>query len=105
VGKTTYSVLYGTGFYNYLSAFDAVYAHAVAGGNDLAILYDSAGNDYLLGQGNLARLNYGSGLFIALYDFDSVVARATAGGNDTKHLEPLDPITYLLSTTGSWIDV
>ncbi|MCE9557096.1 MAG: hypothetical protein K8T91_27430 [Planctomycetes bacterium] len=77
--RPTYAYLTGTGFYNYASAFDRVYAYATAGGTgDEAHLYDSAGNDTFAARPTYAYLS-GAGYYNYASNFDRVNAYATAG--------------------------
>jgi hypothetical protein len=89
----------GTGYYNYASGFDNVYAYATAGGVDRAYLYDSAAADAFFGQDDIGRLS-GPGFYNQAKGFDFVSAIGTAGGVD--RFTRVDPLSYVLSQSGSW---
>ena len=65
--------------------FTSVHAYAKAGGNDVAYMYDSPGNDTLTGKPTFARL-VGDGFLTRAKFFDSVQAIATGGGYDVASL-------------------
>jgi hypothetical protein len=78
-GHQTYSYLSGAGFFNYVNAFDKVYAYATAGGtNDIAYLYDSTGNDTLTSTPTYTLLT-GAGFYNYASSFNKVYAYATLG--------------------------
>jgi hypothetical protein len=79
--------------------FDEVHAHGGAGGNDVAYLYDTSGNDQLVAEDNEATLN--SGVFdTTVYDFGTVYANSSQGGTDTTDVT--DPLDFDLILTGYW---
>jgi VCBS repeat-containing protein len=99
-GRPTYSRMVGTGFNNYASGFDAVYAYAStdAGGvGDRAYLYDSLGDDTFFGRINYGTLS-GSGFLNFAEGFDSIRADGNAGGSDTLDVD--GSIVYALTHTG-----
>ena len=107
VGKATYSLLSGAGFYNRADGFDEVYGHASADGSgDRAYLFDSVGDDYLEADGSVdpsrAALS-GADQRIEVYDFSWVRATAENGGTNTKHV--VEPLDYVLETIGGWTDI
>jgi len=55
------------------------------GGFDFAQLFDSAGNDTLVGRRNVSTIS-GSSYFIQASNFDALTARSTRGGVDTATL-------------------
>ena len=85
VGRPEYSLMKGTGFYNYVQGFDHVYGYATAGDvggvGDQATLYDSAGTDNFVGRPEYSLLK-GSGFYNYVQGFDHVYAYATPGGFD-----------------------
>jgi hypothetical protein len=64
-----------------------------------AELFDSAGNDSLLAQGDRASLS-GDGFAETVLGFQGVRASATLGGHDTMSEGAVD---YLLQTKGTWL--
>ncbi len=99
--SSTLTALYGDSFYNLAKGFRRVHAYATAGGNDVARMYDSAGNDQLVASGNSAEFLYADGKSVSVEDFTWVEASASNGGTDTKDVEPVD---YVLQTSGDWLD-
>ncbi|MBN1590995.1 MAG: peptidase S8, partial [Pirellulales bacterium] len=80
-----YACLSGSGFYNRAEGFRYVYALANAGGTDSATLYDSAGNDTLMGKPEYTFM-YGANFHNCAEGFQFVRAHATAGGTDRAYL-------------------
>lgn len=78
--------------------FDTVRAYG-GGGTTNATLNDTALNDHLLSQGNLATIS-GVDYALSVYDFQRVVARASFGTN-TRTINAHD---YLLEQQGNWLD-
>lgn len=78
--------------------FDTVRAYA-GGGTTNATLNDTALNDHLLAQGNLATIS-GVDYALSVYDFQRVVARASTGTN-TRTINAHD---FLLEQEGNWLD-
>jgi hypothetical protein len=83
-GSPTLSVLVGSGFANSASGFDRVETHGM-GGDDLAVLSDSVGDDRLIALPNHVVLE-GANFSIIVRDFAETAAFATAGGNDRATL-------------------
>jgi hypothetical protein len=86
--------LSGTGFLNYLHGFDQVNAYANAGGFDLALMYDSVGNDQFTGLATYSQLS-GAGFLNYVSSFEQVNAYSTQGGSDSAQLisNPGDSLT------------
>ncbi len=95
MGQPAYSYLYGSGFFNQADGFKVVHASG-GGGGDSATLYDPAGGDTFVGQGNAATF-LGSGYQIDLDTFAQVVAEA--GGTNHKQVGALD---YLFTALGQF---
>ena len=89
IGRSTYSLLKGSGFYNLVQGFGRVSAYATAGdaggAGDQASLYDSAGNDTFVGRPEYGLMK-GTGYYNYAQWFDKVYAYATAGGTDLANL-------------------
>ncbi len=77
--------LAGFEFYHRVQDFGLVRAFATRGGNDQALMYDSAGND-LLSLGTEALVWYDRSLRFRAKHFEHVHSYAQNGGNDTAHL-------------------
>jgi hypothetical protein len=80
-----YAKMYGGRMYNRVKLFDVVEAFS-SGQNDLARIFDTAGDDVFVGQKDSSRL-YSSVFDVALHDFRRVIAYATLGGYDEATLE------------------
>ena len=94
-----YSMMRGTGYYNYVNGFRSVQASAQLGGSDSARFYDSVGDDEFLASASFAELN-GAGFGNRADGFDQVFAYATTGGFDTARLyDSINDDTYY-STPG-----
>jgi hypothetical protein len=65
-----------------------------------AELFDSAGDDSLVAQGNLASLT-GDGFAETVFGFKRVRASATAGGRNAVRMQAFD---HLLEKVGTWIE-
>jgi len=79
-----YGRLYGNGFANRVNGFSEVIGHSV-GNNDVAKLYDSAGDDAFGATPEFANL-YGEGFDNTVIGFRYVHAYAKAGGQDVAEL-------------------
>ncbi|KKK80691.1 hypothetical protein LCGC14_2820970 [marine sediment metagenome] len=103
-GTPDSSALFGTGFFNRAKFFEQVFADAGNGGNDVAELHDSALNDLLDAQGDVARLtNEDLGaIFQQATKFDTVTAFGTTG---TNRRDVRLPLSFVLQFNGTWIDV
>ncbi len=101
-GRSTFSSMVGTGYFNYAGSFNRVYAFATAGDaggvGDRADLYDSTGDDLFYGRSNYGYLS-GANFYNYVSSFDSVNAYATGGGTDTLDKDAVD---YLFSSFGTW---
>jgi hypothetical protein len=96
----TYSVLYGSTFYNVANDYATV---DVTGngkrGSDTAFVNDSPDNDHVNAAGDTAQILYPSNV-VNVAAFANVLARSTLGGTDTKSIAAVD---YNLAVTGNWI--
>lgn len=73
--------------------FDEVHAEAVFGGNDIAKLHDTAGNNHLTASGNIARMWQNDGVLDLLYEaiaFERVNAYWSTGTNTKDITLPID---------------
>ena len=73
--------------------FDEVHAQAVFGGNDIAKLHDTAGDDHLAASGNTARMWQNGGALDLLYEaiaFERVNAYWSTGTNTKDITLPID---------------
>jgi hypothetical protein len=76
--------------------------HANLGGNDIAVLDDSASNDSIDSPSSgKTRLNYGNGRSISVEFYDAVYARGTAGGTNTRQASA-NSLTGLYYS-GTWV--
>ena len=72
--------------------FDEVYVQATPGGNDLAKLHDTPGDDHLEAADDWARMSINNGALDFLYEvagFDGVHVYHTEGNDTTDIIEPL----------------
>ncbi len=76
------AVLSGPGVSLLTSGFESVVADATAGGQDVARLYDSAGDDTLTAYPTVATLTDGSTYSLEADNFRYAMAYATHGGVD-----------------------
>jgi hypothetical protein len=96
----TYSVLYGSTFYNLASNFKTVNVTGNGNhGSDTAFLNDSPGNELFNAAGDTAQIIYSASV-VNVGAFANVLARSTLGGSDAKSLQAVD---YNLAVTGNWI--
>jgi len=101
-GLVTHSLMQAIGQYlTEAIGFDLSHANIqTQGGNDTALLYDSAGNDTLISSGNQAELSYGgSGVINRASAFDAVFAyQSTGSDNETQ----TPPLSFNLTLVGTW---
>ena len=101
-GRSHKSMLYGDGLDLTARRFDEVYAQATPGGNDVAKLHDTPGDDHLEAADDWARMSINSGALDMLYEvagFAEVHAYHTVGTDTTDIVEPL---LYYLDPRGGW---
>jgi len=100
-GLAEYSAMQAIGQYiNQAIGFDLSRANLqTGGGSDIALLYDSAGNDTLVAAGNQAELTYGNGIINRVNAFDAVYAFQSTGSDDETQTPPLD---FALTLVGTW---
>ena len=79
-----YAKMYGGQIYARVKFFEEVHAYS-SGGQDLARVWDTKGNDAFDGQKDLSRI-HGAGYDVQMHSFQQVVARATQGGQDVATL-------------------
>lgn len=102
VGTWQSSRLVGGGFEVTARQFREVIVRGLLGEEwDQAFLYDSPGDDTLLATGNSVDLAYPDRT-IRLLDLSWVEAHSIHGGIDRRRTEAID---FILSTTGSWLDL
>jgi len=102
-GLATHSLMQGIGQYlTEAVGFDLSHANIqTQGGNDTALLYDSAGNDTLISSGNQAELTYGgSGVINRASAFDAVFAYQSSGADNETQTPPL---SFNLTLVGTWL--
>ncbi len=84
-GLSAYSILVAAGIQQYVVGISSVTGNSGGGSADIAILYDSQGDDTFVAGPTTARL-FGTGYSNIANDFDQVHANAY-GGNDTATLD------------------
>jgi ELWxxDGT repeat protein len=95
--------LSGRGYFIRAKSFKSAEIEGTSGGNDVAYLYASPGDDLLEAQTNWARLSNTTLDYVyRLVDFKTVQATAAASSN-RKHVA--NPLTFTLNTVGPWQDV
>jgi hypothetical protein len=72
-----YAKMYGSSMYNRVKFFDVVEAYS-SGGNDMARIFDTSGDDTFGGQKDKSTLR-GEGYEVAVHEFAQVVAYASEG--------------------------
>jgi len=75
----------GRNFRNKATGAEFIHAYAREGGNDVASLYDSAGDDYFTASPNTGSLS-GTGYSLDVHRFYSIEATASSGGYDIAEL-------------------
>ena len=78
--------------------FKNVYGKAVEGGDDMAVLHDSADSNVLEAVNRRARFSYGHTL-VEARKFDRTQVTSRSGGDDVQHVESID---FLLELVGMW---
>ena len=73
-------------------------AVANSGGNDIATLYDSSGDDAFIGYASVGQI-VGLDYFERAIGFDTVQIVGTAGGSNQLNIFPLN---YQLRQLGAW---
>ena len=94
MGRVTYGRMKGNdgAFINYAKGFDTVTAGVIdSAGIDIAVIYDSEGNDHLVAGAMDASIDYGATPGVSNPDviargFDQTYTYATSGGDDTATL-------------------
>lgn len=104
LGDPIQGILCRTGsYYNRAKLFEEVYADALTGDDDQAVLLDSASADLLQAESNWACLtNVDVNTLYQAGNFDGVTATATTGTNRKRVLLPL---AFLLTLQGPWEDL